>query len=126
MAQVADVNAVIAGIAAGATKQSTGLDEVNVALGHMDQVTQQNAAMVQQSTATSRSLSHETMELSRLVDQFEVDDNAARRDETAEAEVEKTAEETDEPMRRALRETAPHAFAAPSRGPASRLASAGR
>ena len=73
MAQVADVNAVIAGIAAGAREQSTGLDEVNVALGRMDQVTQQNAAMVQQSTATSRSLSHETMELSRLVEQFEID-----------------------------------------------------
>ncbi len=85
MAQVADVNAVIAGIAAGAHEQSTGLDEVNVALGRMDQVTQQNAAMVQQSTATSRSLSQETMELSRLVDQFEVDDSAARRD-AAEAE----------------------------------------
>jgi methyl-accepting chemotaxis protein len=108
MAQVADVNAVIAGIAAGAREQSTGLAEVNVALGRMDQVTQQNAAMVQQSTAASRSLSHETMELSRLVDQFEVDDDAARRDAAAEAEV----EETDEPMRRGLRETAPHAFAA--------------
>ncbi|MGA2495962.1 MAG: methyl-accepting chemotaxis protein, partial [Roseiarcus sp.] len=33
MAQVADVNAVIAGIAAGAREQSTGLDEVNIALG---------------------------------------------------------------------------------------------
>ena len=85
MAQVADVNAVIAGIAAGAREQSTGLDEVNIALGRMDQVTQQNAAMVQQSTATSRSLSHETMELSRLVDQFEIDENFGRRDD-AEAE----------------------------------------
>jgi methyl-accepting chemotaxis protein len=126
MAQVADVNAVIAGIAAGAREQSTGLDEVNVALGRMDQVTQQNAAMVQQSTANSRSLSHDTMELSRLVDQFEVDDDAARRDAAAETEVEETAEDADEPMRRALREKAPHAFAPPSRGPAARLASGGR
>jgi methyl-accepting chemotaxis protein len=128
MVQVADVNAVIAGIASGAREQSTGLDEVNLALGRMDQVTQQNAAMVQQSTATSRSLSQETMELSRLVGQFEVDDDAARRDGAAETEVEveETAEDADEPMRRALREKAPHAFAAPSRGPASRLASGGR
>jgi methyl-accepting chemotaxis protein len=124
MAQVADVNAVIAGIAAGAHEQSTGLDEVNVALSRMDQVTQQNAAMVQQSTATSRSLSHETMELSRLVDQFEVDDSAVRRSDEADAE--ETAEEPDEPMRRALREAAPHVFAPPSHGPAARLASAGR
>ena len=122
MAQVADVNAVIAGIAAGAREQSTGLDEVNIALGRMDQVTQQNAAMVQQSTATSRSLSKETMELSRLVNQFEVDDSAARRRDDSEAE--EAGEEAEEPIRRALRETAPHAFAAPSRGPAARLASA--
>ncbi|MGA2494524.1 MAG: globin-coupled sensor protein, partial [Roseiarcus sp.] len=117
--QVADVNAVIAGIAAGAREQSTGLDEVNIALGRMDQVTQQNAAMVQQSTATSRSLSHETMELSRLVDQFEIDDNFSRRDAVAPAE--ETDEEAEEPIRRALRETAPHAFAPPSRGPAARV-----
>ena len=122
MAQVADVNAVIAGIAAGAKEQSTGLDEVNIAIGRMDQVTQQNAAMVQQSTATSRSLSHETMELSRLVDQFEIDDNAARRHDAARSE--KTADEVEDPMRRALRETAPHAFAAPSRGATGRVASA--
>jgi methyl-accepting chemotaxis protein len=126
MAQVAEVNAVIAAIAAGAREQSTGLDEVNVALGRMDQVTQQNAAMVQQSTATSRSLSHETMELSRLVDQFEIDDGAAGYDDTAETEAEETAAEADDPIRSALRETAPHAFAPPSRGPAARLASAGR
>jgi outer membrane murein-binding lipoprotein Lpp len=80
--------------------------------------------MVQQSTATSRSLSHETQELSRLVDQFEVDDNAVRRNDEAEAE--ETAEGPDEAMRRALREAAPHAFAPPSRGPAARFASAGR
>ena len=123
MAQVADVNAVIAGIASGAREQSAGLDEVNIALGRMDQVTQQNAAMVQQSTATSRSLSHETMELSRLVDQFEIDDGGVRRDGAVDAE--ETAEESAEPMRPALREAAPHAFAPPSRGPAARLASAG-
>ena len=116
MAQVADVNAVIAGIAAGAHEQSTGLDEVNVALGRMDQVTQQNAAMVQQSTATSRSLSHETQELSRLVDQFEIDDRAVRRD-AAEGEVEETAEGSEEPMRRALRKAAPHAFSRPRAAP---------
>ena len=121
MAQVADVNAVIAGIAAGAREQSTGLDEVNVALGQMDQVTQQNAAMVQQSTATSRSLSQQTMELSQLVDQFEIDDSAFRRNRGGE----EASEEADEPIRRALRKTAPHAFAAPSREPAARVGAGG-
>jgi methyl-accepting chemotaxis protein len=124
MAQVADVNAVIAGIAAGAHEQSTSLDEVNIALGRMDQVTQQNAAMVQQSTATSRSLSHETMELSRLVDQFEIDENFNRRSDAEESGA--TADAAEETMRNALQRSAPHAFASPSRGPAARVASARR
>ncbi|MGO4871909.1 MAG: methyl-accepting chemotaxis protein [Roseiarcus sp.] len=76
MAQVADVNAAIADIAAGAREQATGLDEVNAAIGRMDQVTQQNAAMVEESTATSRSLSQETSQLSNLIGQFQVSETA--------------------------------------------------
>ena len=76
MAQVADVNAVIIEIAAGAKEQATGLDEVNVAIGRMDQVTQQNAAMAGESTATSRSLSQETSELSDLIGRFQVGETA--------------------------------------------------
>jgi methyl-accepting chemotaxis protein len=125
MAQVADVNTVIAAIAAGAREQATGLDEVNIALGRMDQVTQQNAAMVQQSTATSRSLSHETSELTRLVGQFEVDDGYAGADQ-ADDEADAAPEPAEEPVRRALQKAAPHAFAPPLRGPASRLGAAGR
>jgi methyl-accepting chemotaxis protein len=123
MAQVADVNIVIAEIAAGAREQATGLDEVNIALGRMDQVTQQNATMVQQSTETSRSLSHETNELSRLVGQFEI---GVEGDERGYDEAEGTNEPTEEPVRRALQKAAPHVFPATSRGPAARLSRPGR
>jgi methyl-accepting chemotaxis protein len=127
MAQVADVNTVIANIAAGAREQATGLDEVNIALGRMDQVTQQNAAMVQQSTETSRSLSHETNELSRLVGQFEIDGEGAHaQDDRDFDDAEGTNEAADEPVRRALQKTAPHVFPATSRGPAARLTRVGR
>jgi methyl-accepting chemotaxis protein len=108
---------VIAEIAAGAREQATGLDEVNIALGRMDQVTQQNATMVQQSTETSRSLSHETNELSRLVGQFEIGIEGER-DDRGYDEADEAAEE---PVRRALQKTAPHVFPATSRGPAARL-----
>ena len=54
--QVAEINAVVAEIAAGAQEQATGLGEVNAAINQMDQVTQQNAAMVEESTAASHSL----------------------------------------------------------------------
>jgi methyl-accepting chemotaxis protein len=81
MAQVADVNSAIVAIAAGAEEQAIGLDEVNAAINQMDQVTQQNAAMAEESTAASRSLSDETAQLSSLVGQFQVGE--AREEEDA-------------------------------------------
>jgi len=112
MAQVSEINAVVGEIADGAKEQATGLAEVNIAIDQMDQVTQQNAAMVEESTAASRSLSEETSELSQLVGRFQV--GRAGGDET---------------MRRELRKAAPHAFkpaakpaAAKSQRPPARVA----
>jgi methyl-accepting chemotaxis protein len=68
--QVIRLNALVAEIAVSAEEQSAGLQEVNAAVNQMDQVTQQNAAMVEQSTAASHSLSGEAEELARLVGQF--------------------------------------------------------
>ena len=48
MAQVGEINAVVTEIASGATEQATGLTQVNSAVTQMDQVTQQNAAMVEE------------------------------------------------------------------------------
>ncbi|MFZ1963920.1 MAG: methyl-accepting chemotaxis protein [Roseiarcus sp.] len=72
MAQVAEMDKVVAEIAAGAKEQATGLDEVNIAINQMDQVTQQNAAMAEQSSAASRGLSEETGQLASLIGQFKV------------------------------------------------------
>ena len=69
---MADINGVVAEIAASAKEQATGLAEVNTAINQMDQVTQQNAAMVEQSTAASHALSQEAEELSGLVGRFNV------------------------------------------------------
>ena len=73
VSQVGELNGVVAEIAASAQEQATGLAEVNTAINQMDQVTQQNAAMVEQSTAASHSLSHDTGELVRLTEQFRID-----------------------------------------------------
>ncbi|MEJ1977766.1 MAG: methyl-accepting chemotaxis protein [Acetobacteraceae bacterium] len=70
--QFGQVHAAIAEIAASAQEQATGLHEVNTAVNQMDQVTQQNAAMVEQSTAASHSLAGETEELVRLTSQFQL------------------------------------------------------
>jgi len=72
MSQVAEINDVVSSIANGAKEQSNGLEEVNQAIGAMDLVTQQNAAMVEQSTAASHSLAQESKQLYEMMQQFSV------------------------------------------------------
>ena len=55
--QVSEINLIVADIAAKAQEQAAGLQEVNIAIGQMDSSTQQNATMVEESTAASHSLS---------------------------------------------------------------------
>jgi len=120
VAQVAEVAGVIAEIASGAKEPSIALVEVNAAIGQMDQVTQQNATMVEDTTAASHSLSQETEQLADLIGQFQV--NGAQ---------------GDDPLRCALKQAAPRAFAEAPRkaaavqaygkaAPAQRLAAAAR
>ncbi|MDB5433648.1 MAG: methyl-accepting chemotaxis protein [Caulobacter sp.] len=72
---VAEMNTLVAEIAASAREQSTALVEVNQALNQMDQVTQQNAAMVEETTAASHGLARETEGLAQLVERFQVADS---------------------------------------------------
>jgi methyl-accepting chemotaxis protein len=78
VAQVAQINSVVGEIAASAQEQSGGLQQVNVAINQMDQVTQQNAAMVEESTAASHALAREAQDLARLIGRFKVDGSSAR------------------------------------------------
>ena len=70
--QVTQINGVVTEIAASAEEQSTGLQQVNTAVNQMDQVTQQNAAMVEEATAASHALTSEADTLSRLISRFEL------------------------------------------------------
>ena len=70
VAQVVAVNGVVTEIAASAQEQATGLHQVNSAVNQMDQMTQQNAAMVEQSTAASHALMGESEALAELIGQF--------------------------------------------------------
>jgi methyl-accepting chemotaxis protein len=70
--QVQEISTVVIEIAASAQEQAAGLAQVNVAVNQMDQVTQQNAAMVEQSTAACHSLSNEAKDLSQLTGRFKV------------------------------------------------------
>jgi methyl-accepting chemotaxis protein len=70
--QVSEVNTAVAGIAVSAQEQATGLNQVNTAINQMDQVTQQNAAMVEETTAAAHSLAKETEDLRQLVGHFQI------------------------------------------------------
>ena len=77
VSQVTEITVSVTEMAQSAQEQATGLHDVNAAVNHMDRVTQQNAAMVEESTAASHALDQETAELLRLTQGFQVDAAAA-------------------------------------------------
>jgi methyl-accepting chemotaxis protein len=68
--RVMEIDVLVANIASSSEEQARGLVEVNHAVGEMDQVTQQNAAMVEQSTAASHALMQEMERLIELMGRF--------------------------------------------------------
>jgi Methyl-accepting chemotaxis protein len=72
VAQVAEINEVVNAISASAQEESNSLAQVNTAVAELDGVTQGNAAMVEESTASSHSLATETENLANLLGRFKV------------------------------------------------------
>ncbi|WP_326888338.1 methyl-accepting chemotaxis protein [Rhizobium beringeri] len=70
--QVMGINDLIRQISASASEQAVGLKEINQAMNQMDQVTQQNAAMVEEATAASVALNDEAQTLKALATRFNV------------------------------------------------------
>jgi methyl-accepting chemotaxis protein len=75
---VNQVNEQVASIATAAREQATGLHEVNTAVNSMDQMTQQNAAMVEETTAASQLLAQESRELKALLQKFQLQERAGK------------------------------------------------
>ena len=72
--RVAAIDDLVRQISSSSQEQASGLAEVNTAVNHMDQVVQQNAAMVEQATAATHSLKGETAQLVSLVGRFRIGD----------------------------------------------------
>jgi methyl-accepting chemotaxis protein len=85
-ARVSRINDHIHSIAVASREQATGLAEVNTAVNQMDHVTQQNAAMVEESSAATSKLSAEADALYRLVSHFRIAEDAGRAPRLAPAE----------------------------------------
>ena len=84
---IVEINSHMEAIAVSAKEQATGLSEVNGAVNQMDHITQQNAAMVEETTAATHGLAGEVAELVRLVGQFVFDRRARVRDTENDAAV---------------------------------------
>ncbi|MDR7231189.1 methyl-accepting chemotaxis protein [Caulobacter sp. BE264] len=73
------IEALVNDIAMSAQEQASGLGQINSAVSQMDQVTQQNAAMVEETTAASHSLKREASDLMGLVQAFSLSEDVRRK-----------------------------------------------
>jgi methyl-accepting chemotaxis protein len=78
-ALVEKVNAHVETIATTSQEQASGLQEINSSVNHMDQMTQQNAAMVEETTAASQTLADQSMHLQDLLGAFRLGSSADTR-----------------------------------------------
>jgi methyl-accepting chemotaxis protein len=70
--QVRRVNDMIGEISAASSEQSTGIGQIGDAVSQLDQVTQQNAALVEESAAAAESLNQQAAQLARVVGTFKL------------------------------------------------------
>jgi methyl-accepting chemotaxis protein len=73
------VTDIMAEIMAASQEQSSGIEQVNQAIGQMDQVTQQNAALVEEATAAAQSLQDQAGKLAEVVGVFKLSGMQAAR-----------------------------------------------
>jgi methyl-accepting chemotaxis protein len=70
VAQISEITTAVAEMAAAAKEQANGLHEVHAGVAHVDQTTQENAAMVEQSAAATHALASKASELAALTERF--------------------------------------------------------
>jgi uncharacterized phage infection (PIP) family protein YhgE len=80
VASVQQVNDIINRISSASDEQAEGIGEVNRAVGQMDDMTQQNAALVEEAAAAAASLHEQTVNLARAVSVFKIEGTDARED----------------------------------------------
>jgi methyl-accepting chemotaxis protein len=79
--QVVDI---VADIATASAEQAQGLEQINKALGQMDEVTQQNSALVEENAASAKALEHQSTQMNERVATFRLDGARAAAGKAAE------------------------------------------
>ncbi|MDP1541474.1 MAG: methyl-accepting chemotaxis protein [Moraxellaceae bacterium] len=77
VASVEKVGGIVAHIASASLQQTAGIDQVNVAVNQMDDITQQNAALAEQAAAGSIAMSEQSTNMAKLVSFFKVNSKGA-------------------------------------------------
>ncbi|MCF8473860.1 MAG: PAS domain-containing protein [Emcibacter sp.] len=75
MQSITKVADIVSEIASASSEQAQGIDEVNVAIAEMDDMTQQNSSLVEESSASARVLERQAAEMQRLMAFFNVGEN---------------------------------------------------
>lgn len=70
---ISNVTDIMGEITAASAEQTSGIEQINTAVIQMDEVTQQNAALVEQAAAAAGSLQEQAVTLANLVQQFKID-----------------------------------------------------
>ena len=84
VASVKRVSDIIAEISVASAEQTSGIEQINVAIMQMDQVTQRNAALVEEAAAAADAMQHQGSVLVDTVSVFKIGEEAARYAESAE------------------------------------------
>lgn len=74
VSSVQQVAGIVSEIASASQEQATGIDEINTAVTQMDEVTQQNAALVEENTAAAQSMVEQARGLEKLMSFFKLSD----------------------------------------------------
>ncbi len=74
---VGEIHGLVSEIASSAKEQSNGISELNTAVKHLDQVTQQNAAMFEETSAASQALNSAAGLLADTTQRFTIDHGSA-------------------------------------------------
>jgi hypothetical protein len=80
MGSIRSATSVISDIASASAEQATGPDEINKALAQMDEVTQQNSALVEENAATAKTLEHQAQAMDQQVAFFTIAESGAGQD----------------------------------------------
>ncbi|PCI06020.1 MAG: methyl-accepting chemotaxis protein [Hyphomicrobiales bacterium] len=92
VSEVQEINEHVAAIVDAAREQSTGLQEINQSINTIDEGTQQNAAMAEESTAASHTLAEDVVKIDDMLNSFNVENNVKRGAYAGGYSVEQTTE----------------------------------